>query len=336
VTAPSGPARPLRTAYSVRLALPTMSYANDFQRDGYVVIPEVLSAAHCADLLRETITCFHTSTPTVIKQPNFRRHVPLPLSQAVSDALTLSIEHAHEVLSPFLKNAQELVELSSITVFPNAAEQPLHRDEANDGHYLASVFLNLAETSEGVGALRLVPGSHNLSEGGVGAPVALEVPQGSAVIINSKLLHGGGANSSADRLRSVFYFTVGELNLYGPPYSILEDVRAQHIQLDELLPRLGQTRTCISSQSRPQLTPDCELLLPLSSDTEELVLSRAGSVVRRRTVQAEEEFIIDAMQRIECHPQELTVSDLASLCDVNEALLLPVLAEFARDGWVCW
>tara|TARA_R110002096_G_scaffold361075_2_gene554095 strand:- start:9941 stop:10882 length:942 start_codon:yes stop_codon:yes gene_type:complete len=313
-----------------------MSYFTDFERDGYVVIPEVLSSAHCADLLRETIACFHSSTPTVIKEPSFRRHTPLPLSQAVSDALTLSIEHAHPVLSPFLKKTQELVELSSITVFPNAAEQPLHRDEANEGHYLASVFLNLAKTSEEVGALHLVPGSHDLHEGGSGAPIAIEVPQGSAVIMNSKLLHYGGANQSADRIRSVVYFSVGEPNLYGPPYSILEEVRAQHIQLDELLPRFGQTRTMITPESRPQLTRDCELFLPLSGDTEELVLARNGVVVRRRIVQEEEEFLLDAMQRIDCHPQELTVSDLASLCEVDIAVLQPVLAELARDGWICW
>ena len=313
-----------------------MSSITEFERDGYVVIPEVLSPGHCADLLRETIECFHSSTPTAIKQPNFRRHLPLPLSQVVNDALTLCIEHTHEVLSPFLKNEQELVELSSITVFPNAAEQALHRDEANDGHYLASVFLNLAATSQDVGALLLVPGSQDLNEGGSGEPIAIEVPQGSAVVMNSKLLHAGGANASADRFRSVFYFTVGEPNLYGPPYSILEDVRDQHIQLDELLPRDGQRRTGLSSESRPQLTSNCELLLPLSGDSEELVLSRNGSIVRRLPISADQEFLLDAMQRIECHPRELTVSDLASMCSVEEATLLRVLAECARDGWVCW
>jgi len=313
-----------------------MTLRNHFETDGYVILSEVLGPAHCADLLREIIECFHSSEPTVIKNPNFRRHVPLPMSLAVSDALSLCVEHGHGVLSAFLKNEQELVELSSITVFPNAEEQPLHRDEANEGHYLASVFVNLADTHDETGALQLVPGSHHLDEGGTGSPIVIEVPQGSAVIMNSKLLHGGGANRSTDRIRSVFYFTMGERDLYGPPYSIASDVKAQRISLDELLPRTGQRRTGLEQESRPQLTSDCRLFLPLSGDSEELALARNGSISRLRDLEDTEEYLLEVMQRIECHPQELTVGDLANLCSTDEEILTRALSDLGRDGWICW
>jgi ectoine hydroxylase-related dioxygenase (phytanoyl-CoA dioxygenase family) len=151
------------------------SHLSRFEKDGYCVIPQALGPEACADLLHEIIEAFHTSAPTVIKEPAYRRHAPLALSDAVSDALTTIVEHGHSLLSNFLQNEQELVELSSITVFPNAAEQPLHRDEANEGHFLVSVFINLVESCEQSGALQVIPGSHRLEEGGCGAPMALEL-----------------------------------------------------------------------------------------------------------------------------------------------------------------
>jgi len=307
-----------------------------FAEDGYFVVPEALGREACADLLREIIEAFHSSKPTVIKEPAYRRHAPLALTDCVGDALTTTLEHGHELLSGFLENQQELVELSSITVFPNAAEQPLHRDEANAGHFLVSVFINLAETREDAGALQVMPGSHDLTAGGGGAPIALELPPGSAVFMNSKLLHGGGANSTADRMRSVFYFTMGETGLYGPPYSILPEVAAQHLRLDELRPGDGQRRLGWDLESRPQLSPDCQILLPLSSEEsgEELLLCQRGTVRRRMVLSPEEEYLLDVLQSIECHPRELELRDLASRHEVHPDTLVSRCAVLARDGWI--
>jgi hypothetical protein len=154
--------------------------------------------------------------------------------------------------------------------------------------------------------------------------------------MNSKLLHGGGANSSADRIRPVFYFTVGEPNLYGPPYSMLPEVSAQHIQLDELQPRVGQHRLGWDETSRPQLSPDCRILLPLSSEEagEEVLLSRGGRVSRKMVLAADEEYLLEVLGSIECHPRELEVADLASQHGVATELLVARCIELARDGWL--
>lgn len=307
-----------------------------FAEEGYLVVPQAVGAEACADLLREIIEAFHNEVPTVIKEPAYRRHAPLPLTDAVSDTLMAVIEHGHELLSSFLEREQELVELSSITVFPNAAEQALHRDEANEGHFLASIFINLADTSAQVGALQVIPGSHKLGEGGQGAPIALELAQGSAVFMNSKLLHCGGANTSADRVRSVFYFTMGEPNLYGPPYSMRPELAAQRTTLDELQPRLGQRRLAWTNSSRPQLSADCRILLPLSSDEpgEELLLCKGRTLYRRLALSPEDEWLVEILQTIECHPQELELRDLASKHDIPTAQLLDRCATLARDGWI--
>ena len=129
-----------------------MGYREEFEEQGYFVVPGVVGPEQRADLLREIIEAYGTSRPTVIKNPKFRRHTPLPLSDSVSDAVTAVLEHGYEVLESFLKNDKDLVELSSISVFPNAEAQPLHRDEANPGHYLASVFVNLMATRAEAGA----------------------------------------------------------------------------------------------------------------------------------------------------------------------------------------
>lgn len=311
-----------------------MGYTEDFHRDGFVIIPEVLGGEECAVLLGEIVESFRTSEPSVIKEPAFRRHSPLTLSPTVSDAVTAVVEHCYEPLSNLLQGDRHLVELSSITVFPNAAEQPLHRDEANAGHFLASVFINLAATSAETGALMVVPGSHDLEAGGPGGPLSIEVPQGAAVVMNSKLLHGGGANTSHDRIRPVFYFSFGESNLYGPTYSIREEVAAQRLGLDEFRPRPGLRRTGWTAECRPLMSPECRVLLPLSGHDDQLLLCRGTTVCRTLTLGEDQEWVAEMLGLIESHPQELQVGDLAGHAEVPVPTVIAMLTALGRDGWV--
>ncbi len=314
------------------------NYVKLFEEQGFFVIPALVGVESCRELQREIIAAFDSSPQTVIKEPAFRRHTPLPLTEGVLDTLDLVLQHGHSVLSNFLKNQQELVELSSISVFPHAKAQALHRDEANTGHYLASVFINLADTSADGGALQLIPGSHRMEEGGVGEAIAMELPRGSALFMNSKLLHGGGANTTSDRIRSVFYFTVGEANLYGPPYSILASVAKQGLTLDQLKPREGQGRVACDKDSRPQLRSDCRILMPLSEEDgrTELYLCVNSRVWRRLLLGDDDEKTVDLLQCIECHPRELTIADLAERFALPRAELLKRVSTLAADGWLCW
>ncbi|MBL4634063.1 MAG: phytanoyl-CoA dioxygenase family protein [Kofleriaceae bacterium] len=314
------------------------SITEQFVQDGYFVVPELLGPEHCAELLADIVESFHSSPPTPIKEPTFRRHSPLALSESVNEAISMALEYGYTPLANFLKTQQELVELSSITVFPNAAAQALHRDEANEGHYLVSVFINLAETRADTGALTLIPASHHLDIGGRGEPIAIEVPAGSAVFMNSKLLHNGAANTSSDRIRSVLYFTMGETGLYGPPYSILDEVAQQALTLEQLQPRLGQSRIAANADSRPQLLPDCSILLPLSSEDSrtKLLLCQNNKIRRTLVLDKHQDTWIDLLQEIECHPRELSIADLAQRHKLALPATIESIATLARDGWLCW
>ncbi len=328
--------RPAPSAPSLRYPVGVTSLQKQFERDGYVVIPEAICKQDCQRALKEVIESWSTSPPTRIKDPNFRRHSPMPLSAVVGDILTVTMEHIHPTLSEFLQEQQELVELSSITVFPGAACQPLHRDEANEGHFLASVFINLADTHAHSGALQLIPGSHRMTEGGAGEAIAIEVAQGSALVMNAKLLHGGGANQSSDQVRSVLYYTVGETGLYGPPYSILEEVANKRMNIDEFLPRPGLCRLGWNEHSRPQLSPDCRILLPLSAegDQEELLLCRLDTIVYKMHLSGDDDAFLELLQCIECHPRELPLCDLAQRYDMDLQTLIQRCSHLAKEGWL--
>jgi hypothetical protein len=49
---------------------------------------------------------------------------------------------------------------------------------------------------------------------------------------------------------------------------------------------------------------------------------------------AGEEYLLDVLQSIECHPRELEVGDLASQHSVATDVLVTRLRELARDGWL--
>ena len=313
-----------------------MTQLEEFEKNGYFIVQEALSESDCDSLLAEVIESFHSSTPSAIKEPRYRRHSPMPLSAQVSEAITTTVEHGHDPLSSFLRNDQLLVELSSITVFPNAKAQPLHRDEANRGHYLVSVFINLAATSKGVGALQVMPGSHDMEQGGAGEAISLELPKGSAVFMNSKLLHAGGANTSNDQIRSVFYFSMGELDLYGSTYSIRDEVAQARMSLDEFRPRPGCRRLGFTESSRPLLSPGCRVLLPLCGDEEQLLLCQGTQLRKEMTLAEDQQYIADLLQLIEAHPQELEIRDLAAQCSIETATALTAITRLGREGWLRW
>jgi ectoine hydroxylase-related dioxygenase (phytanoyl-CoA dioxygenase family) len=111
---------------------------------------------------------------------------------------------------------------------PGEPAQMLHRDCANWSQYAASrwpgcpevtvsAMIPLEEMTEELGATRVIPGSH-LWEGwgDMGSPeqtVPAEMQPGDALVYSGKVLHGGGANRTADRWRRALHlsFVVGWL-----------------------------------------------------------------------------------------------------------------------------
>lgn len=206
-------------------ALPTDS---SFEEDGYAIVKEALPESLCAELLSFIIASFATTRQDFVLEPEFRVHCPLAWEDIVETCLSTILAPIQGLLSRFLGDSDELVELSSITVFPGAKAQVLHPDEGNPDKRIVSVFINLTAVDASSGAFRIVPGSHRdpaLRPEEQDAS-SLQLAAGTAVVMNSKTWHGGGANFSQNKFRPVFYFSFGEPNLKGPTYSIRPEVKA--------------------------------------------------------------------------------------------------------------
>ena len=113
------------------------------------------------------------------------------------------------VAKSFLSHAAT-IQLSAtevITLSPGADAQFIHRDEVlfdafpfpNDYDVYCNTLWALSDTTEEMGATRVVPGSHRLpgdSEFTIEDTVPVEMTRGSVMIFSGKLFHGGGQNRS--------------------------------------------------------------------------------------------------------------------------------------------
>lgn len=144
----------------------------------------------------------------------------LKYSQTYRDAL-LCNDTVAEYVSALLgtpKGSQSLQASQAIEIFPGEKAQPLHRDgggflealginHKNAVDLVANMLLALTDVTEEMGATRIVPGSHLFNDFSRKVPQEETIPatlsRGDVLFFSGKLLHGGGANSTADRSRRV-------------------------------------------------------------------------------------------------------------------------------------
>jgi len=136
----------------------------------------------------------------------------------------VALEFTKEILGPTLLNESYLVHSYGANVTrPGSAAQFVHLDRSLDFHghtkpYQSRFIWCLEEFTEANGATRVVPGSHlwndrvDMTGATYYETVAAEAPAGAVIIYSDMLLHGTGANVSADRERAAV--VVG----YCPPW----------------------------------------------------------------------------------------------------------------------
>lgn len=127
--------------------------------------------------------------------------------EVVMNDLVLGI--AKDILARASAVQLNLTEVISLS--PGAQAQFIHRDELlydafpfpNDYEIYCNTLWALTESTEEMGATRVVPGSHKLGPDekfGPGDTVPAEMARGSVLVFSGKLYHGGGENRS-DRQR---------------------------------------------------------------------------------------------------------------------------------------
>lgn len=149
--------------------------------------------------------------------PSFFELLDNPVYAALADSVLLP-----NCGSYWVNTAQVML------IGPNSEAQMLHRDCGNWEYVSAtnwpdcpeitlSAMIALDEVTEELGATRVIPGSHKWPDwkdnGRPEMTVPAELSPGDALVYSGKVVHGGGANQTADRWRNAMHlsFVVGWL-----------------------------------------------------------------------------------------------------------------------------
>lgn len=196
----------------------------DLRRDGAVVI-EGLIAPDVVDAVRGELEPHIASRPPgfrpdlgagfygantirvqglVRKSPSFRDHVLVhPTLLGIADAVLL--DHCGDY---WMSQAE------TIYIGPGDPAQELHRDDVNWSiaarlgiDLQVSVLVAVGDYDAPVGATRVIPGSHHLTDTEIdhGDAISVEMEPGDALIYLGSTVHGGGANTTTDRWRRAVY-----------------------------------------------------------------------------------------------------------------------------------
>lgn len=217
---------------------PRSEVADFFDSHGYHLSNSFLPSSACEALLKEIIYSWGLGSASFVKSPAYRLHTPLSLSDSSLLVLRNICSSYRYLLDEFLSSEEDqfLVELSSITSFPGAQRQELHRDHKDFNRNLITFFVNLFPAGPSEGSIGIVPGSHVNIDDCCNHELCqfLDLPAGSIVAMNGALAHAGGANVSGSCIRPVWYCTFGSNNMIGPTYSIKEELKNRYKYLDFL------------------------------------------------------------------------------------------------------
>jgi ectoine hydroxylase-related dioxygenase (phytanoyl-CoA dioxygenase family) len=138
----------------------------------------------------------------------------------------------------------------AIEIHPGEKAQPLHRDMGNYPIFFrygpsgpevtCNMLLALCHSTEAAGATRIIPGSHRWELSRPGTPeetVAGELKPGSVLFYSGKVVHGGGANVTADVKRRVI------ASAFNPSFLVPEEAFPFVVPMEEarrMSPRVQQ------------------------------------------------------------------------------------------------
>ena len=213
----------------------TRSVSDSFNEHGFYRQDSFLTASMCSALLGEIIDSWAKGHLSHIKSPKFRLHSPLLVADTSLLVLRKICSTYRQLLADYLTDsmANYLVDLSSITSFPGAVEQKLHRDNSHPEKKFITFFVNLFMAGSEDGSLKIAPGTHKSKSVSLDNQnlFSLELTQGTLVAMNNSLMHAGGSNTSHSSMRPVWYCSFGH-NIEGLTYSIRDEYVEKYTYLD--------------------------------------------------------------------------------------------------------
>lgn len=235
------------------------------RRDGGLILEDALSPEQLAQInadLDPHLRDYHTGAQggdAIMKEfwGDLTKRVTnvFLLSETYRTAL---VDHpqVHEYIDAVFKGVSESVWLNAtqvIEIMPGEDEQPLHRDMGNYPVFYQygaagpeitfNLLTALVDVDDACGATRVIPGSHAWPDFSVeptqDQTIAAEMRAGSILFYSGKLIHGGGANRTADVRRRVVTTTFTPCFLVPEeayPFSVpIEAVRGWSPRMQQML-----------------------------------------------------------------------------------------------------
>lgn len=187
-------------------------HAARYRRDGYTVVSRAIEPGLIADL-KAALARLETDEGFGYAATDFEGRRTVRIYNLLAHDPVFARVPVHDSVLPLaealLDKGLQLSSLSSITLGPGQAAQPIHADSQliplPRPHPTIAVncMWALSDFTEANGATRVVPGSHRNDRApdyrGNVETIAAEMPAGSVMLFDSQLWHGGGANRTAEK-----------------------------------------------------------------------------------------------------------------------------------------
>jgi hypothetical protein len=200
----------------VPAATPPHDIADHLRRDGYVIVDN-LASARLMDTIDDELAPHLAATPTGYNAMIGKKTRRTGALIARSPACRTLIQNPTVlgVCADFLGHAStfQLMLTQVISIEPGESAQALHRDQnawdffpfPDDYHVQCNMLWALSDYTAEMGATRVVPGSQATDRKPTDYTDAdclqAEMTRGSVLIYTGKIVHSGGANRTADKVR---------------------------------------------------------------------------------------------------------------------------------------
>lgn len=247
---------------SLPFGAPTEQVMEIFHRDGGLVLEGALTAAEVAAVnadLDAALDALHSGT---IKDDPDAQAFWGPKTKRLTNVVTLSPtwrerlidrNETYDYVRTVFAGVSDSFWLQSsqaIEIQPGERAQPLHRDMGNYPVFnrygpaapevACNMILALVPSTEAAGATRIIPGSHRWEfsrEATQEMTIPAELKPGSVLFYGGKVIHGGGANVTADVKRRVI------ASAFNPSFLVPEEAYPFVVPMEEarkMSPRLQQ------------------------------------------------------------------------------------------------